>query len=101
MTYSDFLRLWLGAQDCADVDEFVAEEGGSVDNWQLLPDLYAVATGGFRALHKIAGVSLKQMARDYDIPLRSLENWSSGTNDAPRYVLQMLAYAVICGREEE
>lgn len=97
LTYNDFLRLWSGAQDCANVDEYLADEGGSVDDWQILPDIYAVATGGFRALHEVAGTSLRQMGRDYNIPIRSLENWSSGASEAPGYVIQLLAYAVLCG----
>ena len=38
-----------------------------------------------------AGVSLRELARRYEIPYRTMEAWASGQNRTPKYVLNMLS----------
>lgn len=37
-----------------------------------------------------AGLSLRGLARRFDIPQRTMENWSAGARSCPPYVLRMM-----------
>lgn len=54
-------------------------------------DFEAVTIKEIRAA---AGISRAAFAREYGIPLRTLEDWEAGTRTPPPYVLSLLAYAV-------
>ena len=109
MTYQDFRRLFLAADDCVDLDVYIAEEGGSVPTSipdariiPLLTDIWMYHhSPTARCLRDMVGLSQAAFARDYKLPQRTLENWESrGDNarTAPGYVLDLLAYAVICDK---
>lgn len=67
-----------------------------LSQWSSSP----VAAGGFRELHRISGRSLADLSREYRLPLRTLENWSGGQREAPPYVLQLLAFAILSDKDE-
>lgn len=41
-------------------------------------------------IRDLLGVSRTEFSRRYNIPLRTLENWESGTRIPPEYVLSLL-----------
>lgn len=106
MTYEDFRRLTTAATEFADLSTYIAEEGGSVPEdilddrlVSVLGDIYLYAhTPTLNTLRTIADLSRAAFAREYNIPTRTLENWeatTANTRQAPPYVLDLLAYAVI------
>ena len=48
----------------------------------------------FRKIVAQTGLSLAKFAERYEIPLRSVENWSGGQRTAPDYVIKLLARVV-------
>lgn len=48
----------------------------------------------FREIVAQTGLSLAKFAERYEIPLRSVENWSGGQRTAPDYVIKLLARVV-------
>ena len=48
----------------------------------------------FREIVAQTGLSLAKFAERYEIPLRSVENWSGGQRTAPGYVIKLLARVV-------
>ena len=48
----------------------------------------------FREIVAKTGLSLAKFAERYEIPLRSVENWSGGQRTAPDYVIKLLARVV-------
>lgn len=108
MTRSEFHRLMLDAQDAPDFDVYLAECGGSLPAeyytgdydgecaihamrmiWNLRENLT------FSAIRKISGMSQSDFSNHYGIPKRTVENWDSGTNTPPTYLLNLLAADVI------
>ena len=109
MSYQGFLRLLTDVTECDDFDSYVAEVGGSVPPdiddariIKLLTDIWAYGQARtVEALRSITGLSRAEFARSYRLPLRTLENWEAeGANarNAPPYMRDLLAYAVIVGQ---
>ena len=49
-----------------------------------------------KRIRTASGLSQAAFAKAYGIPRRTIENWESGANTAPEYVVKLLAYAVEC-----
>lgn len=108
MTKQQFHAQRINALDCTDFDQFVAECGSSmpaeyfaegvdiVSAMQQIWDLSYDFT--FRRLHDIHGDSLQTISREYDIPLRTLEEWNAGRRTPPEYVLELLCADVLSNR---
>ena len=95
MTFDLFCSLTVSAGEFADRESFVAEHGVTIPDERLY-DVYAYAHDrSMNAIRAISGLSRAAFARDYRIPIRSLENWEAGVRACPAYVLDLLAYAVI------
>lgn len=100
--YTDFIRLTLGALDCADFDAFVAEEGGSVP-LDDLDDLMLVMrriwdysrSRDIVSIRKQTGLSQSNFAREFGIPLRTLQGWELGERTAPQYLTDLIAYVAL------
>lgn len=45
-------------------------------------------------MRELLNMSRARFSREYQIPLRTLENWESGARKAPEYVLRLLERAV-------
>lgn len=46
-------------------------------------------------IREIVGLSRAEMSRKHNIPIRTLENWESGVNEAPDYTIDLLARVVL------
>ena len=103
MTFEAFYALTLNATEFTDPEAFTAECGGSIQGelpieqlLGILVDVYAYAHDrSMNTIRAISGLSRAAFARDYRIPIRSLEDWEAGRHAAPPYVLDLLAYAVV------
>lgn len=47
-----------------------------------------------KALRKMTGLSQTAFGKKYGIPMRTIQNWENGTNEAPEYVVGMLEQIV-------
>lgn len=106
MKYNDFLRLSMDASEFDKREDYIAEVGGSVPpsvpDDKLLTLLEACWAYGrdrtMTTVRTITGLSRAAFARDYRLPLRSVENWESDTSSArraPGYVIDLLAWAIV------
>ena len=43
-----------------------------------------------KEMRELLGISRAEFSRRYDIPIRTLENWESGTRTPPDYVINLL-----------
>lgn len=114
MMLSDFHKLRIAAEECSSLDEFIAEEGGS-----LLEDCYPADGSGdapikiltiiwelthdfnFRKLRAISGLTQESFVREYRIPRRTIEHWDVGERTPPSYVLELLAADVVSAKIKE
>lgn len=100
--YNDFLRLLLAAPECESVDKYLAEVGGSVnaDAVALLESIYRMAHDGIsvKAISGACGISVRQIAIQYGLPQRTLEDWAAGRRNPPAWQLPLIAYAVLSDR---
>lgn len=110
MTYEDFRRLAMDATEFGTLDDYIAEVGGSVPTSVPDADLIRVLTDCYtygndrtaETIRKLTGLSRAAFAREYSLPLRTLENWEGhggSARTAPPYVLDLLAFAVVTSRE--
>ena len=47
-----------------------------------------------REIRELLGVSRAEFSRRYNIPIRTLENWESGTREAPEWTMEILERVV-------
>lgn len=47
-----------------------------------------------KEIRELTGLKRVSFCEKYHIPLRTMENWEGGVNEAPRYVLELLERAV-------
>lgn len=114
MLLSDFHRLRIGAEECSSLDEFIAEEGGSLPEecypadgsgdapikiltiiWELAHDF------NFRKLRQISGLTQESFVREYCVPRRTIEHWDVDERTPPSYVLELLAADVVSAKIKE
>lgn len=108
MTKQQFHAQRINALDCTDFEQFVSECGGSmseeyfaegVDIVSVMQQIWDLAYDfTFRRLKCIHGSSLRAMAQEYSIPLRTVEDWSAGVSAPPEYVLELLAADVLTNK---
>ena len=112
MTKSTFHRLLIDAGECSSLDEYLAETGGSLPAayysdddantaidaltaiWELRKNLT------FRAIRKLSRLSQIAFSQQYNIPVRSVQNWDAGDRVPPEYLLELLAADVITEKFE-
>lgn len=114
MLLSDFHRLRIAAEKCSSLDEYIAEEGGSLPEecypadgsgevpikilttiWELAHDF------NFRKLRAISGMTQAEFVREYRIPRRTIEHWDVDERTPPSYVLELLAADVVSEKIKE
>lgn len=102
INYTDFLRLLYAVPDCATLDEYIADCGGSVplDDIDQVIDLLGLIyeIGRDLSIKNIAasfGVSVRCLAMSYGIPTRTIENWASCVTSPPEWQLPLIAYAAL------
>lgn len=115
MTYYKLHSLLLGAQDCADLDTYIAECGGSVppeyigDDGdasaaiELLTVLWQFRDGiRFRQLRDFSGMYIAEFSRHYaGMPQRSIEDWNAGKHEPPQYLLELLLADILNSKKAE
>ena len=91
--YDNYLATWdHGATEdyFAGIDSMTAN-----DVRDLLDEMLAEEQREeFHEIVAQTGLSLSKFAERYEIPLRSVENWSGGQRTAPDYVIKLLARVV-------
>ena len=48
-----------------------------------------------KEMRELLGISRAEFSRRYDIPIRTLENWESGTRTPPKYVISLLEKDIV------
>ena len=102
ISYSHFLRLLSDVTECATLDEYIAECGGSVplDDVNQVIDLlgliYEIGCDlSIKTIAASCGISVRRLAMSYGIPTRTVENWAYGSARPPLCYLPLIAYAAI------
>lgn len=114
MLLSEFHRLRIDAEDCSSLDEFIAEEGGS------LPEECYPADGSGDApikiltiiwelsrcftaskVREVSGLTQVEFARNYLIGKRTVEGWDMNETQPPEYALELLAADVVSSKIKE
>ncbi len=113
MTFQDFQRLYLAADECATADLFLAETGGSVGfaspegAVRTLTAIHTIVHGGgdFRAIAGACGLSIRGLALRLNIPERTATCWTANSDSNHRsaspWALQLIAYAAINSMEDD
>lgn len=105
MTYPDFCRLLQAASEIPDADDYMAEEGGSVDpdSLPLLPVIHRLAQDDLavRSIAQATGLSMRRLAMDFGIPTRTMEDWAAGKRNPPAWQLSLIAYAALSMVEDQ
>lgn len=108
MTKSNLHRLLIDAQECADLETYMLEFGGSLPAEyyptgavQLLTDLWNLSHNlTFRAIRRFSGLTQREFSAEYGIPTRTVEDWDTGKREPPRYVLELLLSDIITAQTE-
>lgn len=114
MLLSEFHRLRIAAEDCSSLDEYIAEEGGSLPEecypadmsaekpikimtiiWELAHDF------NFKKLRAVSGMTQAEFVREYRIPRRTVDHWDVDERTPPSYVLELLAADVVSAKIKE
>ena len=105
MTYIELHRLLIDADECETFEQFLAETGGSLDAefyesenaaYNLLTDLWKLHQNHtYRTMVEISGISNRQIAVRYGIPIRTAENWHTGEREMTPYFLDLMAADVL------
>ena len=114
MLLSEFHRLRIDAEDCSSLDEYIAEEGGSLPEECYPADMSAEKTikimsiiwelahdFNYKKLRAISGMTQAEFVREYRIPRRTVEHWDVGERTPPSYVLELLAADVVSAKIKE
>lgn len=104
MTINQFSLAVSEAPNYSDPDAYVSDLLLSAaflpEDEQAEPDLstadalrriWMAAAAHFRDLLRELGLGQTELARRYQIPLRTVQNWASGVNDCPTYTRMMIA----------
>lgn len=113
MLLSDFHRLRIDAEDCSSLEQYIAEEGGSLPEecysadmsgdapikilniiWELAHDF------NFKKVRAVSGKTQSEFALEYGIPRRTVEDWE-GSHSQLKYVLELLAADVLSAKIKE
>lgn len=93
--------LILDARECDTLELFALECGGSLPesipeerSMDVLAAIYSFSRDyTFSRVRNISGMTQQRFAWEYNIPLRTIENWDAGTRTPPNYVLELLFLA--------
>lgn len=104
MKYELFNQLYAEALEYSDVELYIAERGWQEwmddceDPGETLNSIYSLANSSLKEIRESKGISRAAFSRMYNIPIRSLENWDSGSREAPDYIKPLIAYTLIEGK---
>lgn len=114
MLLSEFHRLRIDAEECSSLEQFIAEEGGSLPEecyptdgsgdvpikiltiiWELSRSFTA------SKVREVSGLTQVEFARNYLIGKRTVEGWDMGETQPPEYALELLAADVVSSKVKE
>lgn len=114
MLLSEFHRLRIATEDCSSLEQYIAEEGGSLPEecysadgsgdapvkiltiiWELAHDFCA------SKVRAVSGMTQAEFVREYRIPRRTVEHWDVEERTPPSYVLELLAADVLSAKIKE
>lgn len=105
MKYELFTKLYGEALDYSNVELYIAERGWQdwmevFDNvGSALKSIYLLAHSTLKESRERLSISRAEFSRKYNIPVRTLENWDAGINDAPEYVKMLIDYTILIEEE--
>lgn len=99
--FNDFLRLLSEASTFPDVEQFIAECGGSVplddaaEVIRLLDIIWRMGSEGLTidSIFQTCERSMRNFAITYHLPVNTVQNWHFGKTRPPEWQLPLLAYA--------
>lgn len=109
MLYTTFIRLCDEATKHNDCQEFIMTLGWqewmdkAADVDEISKDLsliFELAALDFPGLRKRIGLSMAKMAALYQISLRTIENWDSGSRTPTSYIVDLIRFTIFV-REKE
>lgn len=78
---------WM--EEFIDGEEVTEREGDEIN--KVLKEAFELSKEQrLKAERKLAGLTQAQMAEEFGIPKRTIENWESGTRTAPEYVERLI-----------
>lgn len=102
MKFEDFRNLYGVAAGFGDDERFIAELGWQEwmndyaleDAVSMLRDIFKLSRAGYdmKKMREINNLNRAEMSRKFLIPIRTLENWDSGTNMSAEYVCLLIAF---------
>ena len=101
--YTDFCRLLTDVSEFRDLDNYIAEVGGSVpledvnDIIKVLTILWEMGRPGLtiKSISAACDIPVRQIALQYGLPTRTVENWAGSKTTPPVWQLPLIAYAVM------
>lgn len=108
MNFELFVRLYGEALEYSDIDYYIAERGWQV--WmeqyevesviEILTSIFNLSKLDIGGLRNTLNMPRAKMSKMYGIPIRTLENWDSGTSEPASYVKILIAYTVFNHKED-
>lgn len=100
---SRFLALLSDVLDCSSLEEYIAECSDSVsadsaeEAIRLLTAIWAMSHNGLsiKSIAAACEMPVRRIALTLDIPVRTVEDWSSGVRNPSLWQLPLIAYAVL------
>lgn len=103
ITYPRFQALLIDVPDCASLEEYIAECGGSVpadsaeEAIRILTAVWTMAHDGLtiRSIADACDLSMLSLCKHLDISRRTVGDWSTGQRNPPAWQLPLIAYAAL------
>ena len=103
ITYHHFLALLSDVHDCSSLEEYIAECSGAVpadsaeEAIRLLTAIWAMSHNGLsiKSIAAACEMPVRRLALTLGIPVRTVEDWSSGVRKPSPWQLPLIAYAVL------
>ena len=101
--FQTFVKLFKDAKESPDQDLFIAELGWQdwmdslkiTEVFKILCAVFKMAHSNLKYIRKACGYTQQQLAKEYYIPMRTLQGWEAPDHDAPVYVELMLMYTLL------
>lgn len=103
IAYTRFLSLLSDVPDCASLEEYIAECGGSVptdradEAVRLLTIIWTMGHDGLtiKSIAAACDLSVRRLAMTYGLKQRTVEDWAAGKASPPPAQLPLIAYACL------
>lgn len=100
--YVTFSRLYDEVCDYSDEEMFIAERDwqdwmdpfSAEENVNILHTIFLIGRMNFEDLRNTMNMSQTEMAKKYNISVRTIQNWDSERRNPPDYVIKLLAYTI-------